>query len=279
MSTYAIGDIQGCQHELLALLEHINFDRARDTLWFTGDLVNRGPDSLETLRFVMGLGDSAVTVLGNHDLHLLAIANGQQQYMHREDTIEEILEAEDRDELLDWLRLQPLAHADEDRGFIMVHAGLAPQWSTRQALDLAHEVEEVLACDNYREFFSHMYGNVPDTWSEEIDGWERLRVITNYLTRLRYCDKNGRMDFGEKRSPGTQPGGLMPWFEIPNRSNIDTGIIFGHWAALRKYSVDSETYNVFALDTGCLWGGDLTALRLEDMQYFSVPGYRKKSPQ
>ena len=138
MSTYAIGDIQGCQHELLALLEHINFDRTRDTLWFTGDLVNRGPDSLETLRFVMGLGDSAVTVLGNHDLHLLAIANGQQQYMHREDTIEEILEAEDRDELLDWLRLQPLAHADEDRGFIIVHAGLAPQWSTRQALDLAH---------------------------------------------------------------------------------------------------------------------------------------------
>ena len=275
MSTYAIGDIQGCQSELLALLQHINFDQDLDTLWFTGDLVNRGPNSLETLRYVRQLGSSAVTVLGNHDLHLLAIAHGQEQYMHKDDTIEDILRATDRDELLNWLRMQPLMHIDKNTGFAMVHAGLAPQWSVQQAGQLASEVEEVLRSESFQQFFSHMYGNNPDNWTDQLQGWERLRVITNYLTRLRYCDTSGRMNFSEKHSPGDQAEDLLPWFEVPGRKSMDTTILFGHWAALRKYDLDSDAFNIHALDTGCLWGGDLTALRLEDMKYFSVPGLQR----
>lgn len=271
MSTYAIGDVQGCQQELLLLLEEINFDADHDTLWFTGDLVNRGPNSLETLRFVKSLGDRAVTVLGNHDLHLLAIANGQQQYMHKGDTLEEILAADDRGELLSWLRKLPLLHHDEKLGFVMVHAGLPPQWTIEQAKMLAREVEDVLDSNSYVEYFSNMYGNEPDNWTDSLSGWERLRVITNYFTRLRYCDKDGRMDFREKRMPGTQTAPFIPWFETENRLNSEQGILFGHWAALRNYPVDSKKFNVYSLDTGCLWGGTLTALRLEDMRYFSVP--------
>ena len=271
MSTYAIGDIQGCQQELLELLDRINFDPSADRLWFTGDLVNRGPASLETLRFVKQLGDRAVTVLGNHDLHLLAIANGQEQYMHGGDTLGEILAAEDRSELLDWLRQLPLLHQDGSLGFTMVHAGLAPQWTIKEAAGLASEVEAVLRSNHYLEYFAHMYGNKPDNWSGKLAGWERLRVITNYLTRLRYCDEQGRMDFQEKRGPGTQPPSLKPWFEIENRESRRERVIFGHWAALRAYEVDTEKYRVFALDTGCLWGGTLTALRLEDLEYFRVP--------
>ncbi|MBT7952182.1 MAG: symmetrical bis(5'-nucleosyl)-tetraphosphatase [Gammaproteobacteria bacterium] len=276
MSTYAIGDIQGCQQELVSLLDEINFNENKDRLWFTGDLVNRGPNSLETLRFIKKLGDSAITVLGNHDLHLLAIANGQSSYMHKGDTLKEILQATDKDELLGWLLQRPLFHQDKSSGFIMVHAGLAPQWTIAQASALASEVESVLRGDNYTEFFAHMYGNTPDTWSEKLQGWERLRVITNYFTRLRYCEPDGKMNFSEKNTPGKQAAQYQPWFEIENRRSANIKLVFGHWAALRNYKIDYLTYNVYPLDTGCLWGGDLTALRLEDEKWFSVPSLQEK---
>jgi len=276
MSTYAIGDIQGCQQELLSLLDEVNFDEEKDRLWFTGDLVNRGPNSLETLRFVKNLGDRAITVLGNHDLHLLAIANGQASYMHKGDTLKEILEASDKDELLTWLRQCPLLHEDENTGFIMVHAGLAPQWTISQAKTFALEVELVLRGNNYTEFFAHMYGNEPDTWSDNLQGWERLRVITNYLTRLRYCELEGKMDFSEKNTPGKQAPHHHPWFEINTRASADHKIIFGHWAALRNYAGNYAAHKVYPLDTGCLWGGKLTALRLEDEKWFSVPSIQEK---
>jgi bis(5'-nucleosyl)-tetraphosphatase (symmetrical) len=276
MSTYAIGDIQGCHLELLSLLDEINFNANKDRLWFTGDLVNRGPNSLETLRFVKQLEDRAITVLGNHDLHLLAIANGQPQYMHKKDTLEDILAAEDREELLTWLRQLPLLHQDKELGFTLIHAGLPPQWTLEQASAYALEVEKVLAGDNYLEYFANMYGNTPDIWSEDLKGWDRLRVITNYFTRLRYCDLSGRMEFKEKTSPGNQPTPYLPWFEIKNRFSRDQKLLFGHWAALRNYEIDYKLHNVYPLDTGCLWGGELTALRLEDEKWFSVPSKQEK---
>ncbi len=276
MSTYAIGDIQGCQQELLSLLHEINFDESRDRLWFTGDLVNRGPESLQTLRFVKQLGDSAITVLGNHDLHLLAIANGQTQYMHKGDTVKAILKAKDRKKLLKWLRKLPLLHQDQQLGFVLVHAGLPPQWTVAQASAYALEVEAVLAGDDYADYFANMYGNTPDTWSEKLTGWDRLRVITNYFTRLRFCDVEGRMEFREKTIPGNQPAPFQPWFVLDNRLSKDHKLLFGHWAALRNYNIDYRKLNVYPLDTGCLWGGELTALRLEDEKWFSVPSLQKK---
>ncbi len=276
MSTYAIGDVQGCQHELLSLLEEIRFDTLRDKLWFAGDLVNRGPASLETLRFVKQLGDSAIAVLGNHDLHLLAIANGQTQFAHKSDTLNDILMADDRDELLCWLRQLPLMHRDKRLGFILTHAGLPPQWTIKQAGEYAKEVETILSGDNYAAYFANMYGSTPDHWTGELQGWDRLRVITNYFTRLRYCDKYGKMEFKEKRSPGKQNAPYQPWFEIKNRVSRDHKLLFGHWAALRDYPVDFSKYNVFPLDTGCLWGGELSALRLEDEKWFRVPSMQRK---
>jgi bis(5'-nucleosyl)-tetraphosphatase (symmetrical) len=276
MSTYVIGDIQGCHQELISLLEKINFNEAEDRLWFTGDLVNRGPDSLATLRFVRQLGDKAICVLGNHDLHLLAIANGQSQYMHAGDTLEEILAAEDREELLVWLRGLPLIHQDKNLGFVMVHAGLAPQWTVQQASALALEVEAALTGDDYLQYFANMYGNKPDNWSDELQGWDRLRVITNYFTRLRYCEENGKMEFTEKSTPGEQKSIYLPWFEIKNRLNKSHKLIFGHWAALRNYKINYKKFNVYPLDSGCLWGGKLTALRLQDEKWFSVPSKQKK---
>lgn len=271
MSTYAIGDIQGCHGEFLSLLDMINFDENRDRLWLCGDLVNRGPQSLNTLRFVKALGDAALCVLGNHDLHLLAIAHGQEKYKHKDDTIDDILCAEDREELLSWLRRCPLIHSDSELGYTMVHAGLAPTWSVQQACELALEVESVIGGEAYYEFFAHMYGNQPDKWSEELRDWDRIRVITNYLTRLRFCEENGRMDFSIKKSPGNQPDNFFPWFELAERRSKDNKILFGHWAALRNYKIDYQNYNVYPLDTGCLWGGSLSAFRLEDETWFAVP--------
>ncbi len=276
MSSYAIGDIQGCYNELVALLDKINFDERRDRLWFTGDIVNRGPASLEALRFVKSLGNAAVSVLGNHDLHLLAIANGQQKYLQKSDTIDDILAAHDREELLKWLRHLPLMHEDEELGYVMVHAGLAPDWSIEEARIYASEVEEKLRGNDYVNYFAHMYGNKPALWSSSLTGWDRLRVITNYFTRLRFCDKNGEMDFAEKNSPGHQSPPFIPWFEVANRASAGEKIVFGHWAALRNYQIDYSAYNVFPLDTGCLWGARLSALRLEDEQWFSVPSEQKK---
>ncbi|NKB38150.1 MAG: symmetrical bis(5'-nucleosyl)-tetraphosphatase [Gammaproteobacteria bacterium] len=276
MSNYAIGDIQGCYSELLSLLDEINFDDAKDRLWFTGDIVNRGPASLQSLRFVKSLSDRAVVVLGNHELHLLAIANGQEKYLHKSDTIDDILGAHDRNELLNWLRYLPLMHEDTELGFVMVHAGLAPDWSVEEAQSYANEVEEKLRGKDYLKYFAHMYGNTPAKWSEALVGWDRLRTITNYFTRLRFCDEKGKMDFDEKNSPGHQAAPYLPWFEIARRASAEKKIIFGHWAALRNYHTDYKAHNVFPLDTGCLWGGRLSALRLEDEQWFSVPSEQKK---
>jgi bis(5'-nucleosyl)-tetraphosphatase (symmetrical) len=259
MAVYAIGDIQGCYDELLELLANLRFDREHDRLWFVGDLVNRGPKSLETLRFVQGLGQNAITVLGNHDLHLLAAAYGIRPDSIDGDTLEPILAAPDRDALIDWLRHQPLLHYDGELGYLMVHAGLPPQWDLKLAQRCAGEVETVLRGDRLESFLSRMYGNKPKQWSTELDGWDRLRFIINCFTRMRYCDRNGRLDLKSSGPPGSQPEGYYPWFEIPARASGDINIIFGHWSTLRP----SDTPGVYPIDQGCLWGGQLTALRID----------------
>ena len=259
MATYAIGDIQGCFDQLLTLLEKIEFNQHSDQLWFTGDLVNRGSQSLETLRFVKNLGDKAITVLGNHDLHLLAVSEGHTKYHRAKDTLTQILEAPDRKELLDWLRHRPLLHHDKTTGFTLVHAGLPPQWSLAKAQFCAQEVEAVLQSDAYPAYLEKMYGNEPDTWSDTLTGWDRLRFITNCFSRLRFCDDRGTLLLDEKGGPGTQPQGFLPWFDVPDRANVDMKIIFGHWSTLEH----CEAKNVFPIDTGCLWGGKLSALRID----------------
>lgn len=266
MATYAIGDIQGCFEPLQELLQKIDFNSKQDTLWFTGDLVNRGPHSLETLRFVKALGKAAITVLGNHDLHLLAVSEGHQKFQHDSDTLRPLLQAEDRDELLHWLRQQPLLHHDADVNMSMVHAGLPPQWDLSQAQAAAVEVETVLRSQDYLDFFNHMYGNLPEIWDENLQGHARLRFIVNCFTRLRFCTEQGKLSLSAKGEPGTQPKGLIPWFQVPNRLSRDNTILFGHWSTLGLHRED----NVVALDTGCLWGGELTALRLEDRKVFSL---------
>jgi bis(5'-nucleosyl)-tetraphosphatase (symmetrical) len=271
MATYAIGDVQGCYRELANLLEVIEFDRERDHLWFTGDLVNRGPQSLEVLHFVKGLGDKAVTVLGNHDLHLLAVAFGRHERLRRQDTLSAILAAPDREELLHWLRHCPCFFYDAETGFALVHAGLPPQWDLSKARACAGEVEDVLRDGDYTGYFDHMYGDTPVRWSEDLRGWERLRFITNCLTRLRFCDSDGRVTLKEKGPSGSQPVGFMPWFEVPGRQSRGLKIVFGHWAALQLAPSDMDQRGVFHVDTGCYWGGSLTAMRLSDRRFFSVP--------
>lgn len=265
MAIYAIGDVQGCFAELQSLLQQIGFDPAADQLWFTGDLVNRGPDSLTTLRFIKSLGPAAVAVLGNHDLHLLAVAYGVSRTKHK-DTFHDVLAASDRDELLDWLRRLPLCY-HEDR-FTMIHAGLPPQWTVEEALQYAAEVHAVLVSDRCSEFFRRMYGDQPERWSDKLTGWDRLRFTVNCLTRMRYCDRRGTLNFKEKGPPGSQPKDLLPWFDVPGRRSQDSEIIFGHWSTL-GFRI---TQGCYALDTGCLWGGELTALRLDGlMRRISVP--------
>ena len=267
MATYAIGDIQGCFLSLQKLLEKIQFDPYSDTLWFVGDLVNRGPASLETLRFIKQLGARQRVVLGNHDLHLLAIAKGART-PNPEDTLSAILTAPDREELLDWLIQQPLMHHDASLGFTMVHAGLSSKWDLNTALALAEEVSLVLQSPLATSFLQHMYGNEPSAWDNQLQGWERLRCITNYFTRVRFCFEDGRLELNTKGKieSNTNPA-LMPWFEVPNRQSAGLNIVFGHWAALRGVT---SVANVFAVDTGCVWGYGLTALRLEDQQRFYV---------
>jgi len=273
MAIYAIGDIQGCFDELQALLAMCRFDPAADRLWFTGDLVNRGPDSLKVLRFVRGLGEGAITVLGNHDLHLLAVAEGLGK-LHKPDTLQAILDAPDRDELLHWLRRQPLLYHDADLNAVLVHAGLPPQWDVREACAYSVEVETVLRGDDYREFFTHMYGDKPRRWAKGLTGWDRLRFIVNCFTRLRFCRADGELCLKAKGEPGTQPAGCVPWFQAPGRRSTQTQIIFGHWSTLGLYRGD----NVLALDTGCLWGGLLTAARLDgdhELVSCDCSGYRQ----
>jgi bis(5'-nucleosyl)-tetraphosphatase (symmetrical) len=266
MSTYCIGDVQGCFDQLQQLLQKIQFDSARDRLWFTGDLVNRGPKSLDVLRFIKNLGDRAIVVLGNHDLHLLAVAYGHAT-QHKQDTLQEILLAPDKDKLCNWLRQQPLLHHDAVLGFTLVHAGLAPQWNLNAAQQHAHEVETVLRGNNYQDFFAHLYGNQPACWDEKLSGWDRLRIITNYFTRLRFCKPDGTLELQTKGESHTPPPEFLPWFKIPNRKNKDLKIIFGHWAALAGKTDES---NVHALDTGCVWGHCLTTLCLETGERFSI---------
>ncbi|HHB91717.1 MAG TPA: symmetrical bis(5'-nucleosyl)-tetraphosphatase [Thioploca sp.] len=265
MSTYAIGDIQGCYDDLQHLLELINFNLSQDTLWFTGDLVNRGQKSLEVLRFVKNLEERAVVVMGNHDLHLLAVAYGDSK-LKRKDTLANILDAPDREELLQWLRNRPFIYYDTDFKSVIVHAGLHPYWNLAQALQYANEVETAVQGDQYQQFFINMYGDKPNQWSEELQGWDRLRFISNCFTRLRYCNENGKLNLKKKDSPIFISNiGQQPWFIWPNNRNVQ--VIFGHWAALGYY----DNYNVYAIDSGCVWGGSLTALRIEDKKVFSLP--------
>ncbi len=263
MATYAIGDLQGCYGPLQRLLTKCSFSAADDQLWFVGDLVNRGPDSLAILRFVKSLGDQAVVVLGNHDLHLLTVASGFNK-AHRGDTLDEILNALDRDELLHWLRHRPMLH--RAAGYTMIHAGLLPSWSVDQAECLAHEVETALRSSDYLDFLRHMYGNQPIRWRDDLSGWERLRVITNGLTRLRICTEQGEMEFAHKGELETIPSGYMPWYDVPTRLSLGEPIICGHWSAL-GLKLESD---LLALDTGCLWGRCLSAVRLEDRDLFQV---------
>lgn len=263
MATYAVGDIQGCFASLQALLEKCSFSPEFDRLWLVGDLVNRGPRSLETLRFVKGLGDRAVTVLGNHDLSLLMAAEGFGK-RHRSDTIDDILAAPDRDELLHWLRHQCLMHVRGD--YAMVHAGLLPAWSVAEARALAGEVEQALQAENYREFLANMWGSEPGSWDSSLTGWPRLRVIVNAMTRMRFCSSAGEMDFKAKGELSQAPAGYLPWFEVPGRRSAATVLVTGHWSAL---GLRLEP-NLLALDSGCLWGGKLSALRLEDRALFQV---------
>ncbi len=261
MSIYAVGDVQGCYDPLRRLLDAIAFDPARDRLWFVGDLVNRGPQSLQILRFVKGLGERAVTVLGNHDLHLLVVAAGVRK-PHRGDTLDAILAAPDRDELLAWLRHQNMMHAAN--GYAMVHGGLLPQWTVAQALALGREVEDALRGEGYHDFLRHMYGNEPARWRDDLSGYDRLRVITNAMTRLRLCLADGTMEFSHKTGLDDMPPGYMPWYDVPDRASRDTALITGHWAALGLV----VRPDMLALDTGCVWGRRLTALRLEDRRIF-----------
>lgn len=264
MATYAIGDIQGCFDSLQQLLAKCAFDPARDRLWLVGDLVNRGPRSLETLRFVRSLGKAALTVLGNHDLYLLMVAEGGAKARGKDDTLQPILDAPDCAELLDWLRQQPLCHVEDD--YCMVHAGLLPQWSIKKARKLAREVEAALQGEQYREFIANMWGSQPDRWSDDLEGWPRLRAVVNAMTRMRFCSADGVMDFKVKGELARAPAGYMPWFEVPGRKSAKSVLVTGHWSALGFRLSD----NMLALDSGCLWGGHLTAVRLEDRQVFQV---------
>ncbi len=267
MATYAIGDVQGCYDELRRLLDAVGFDPSHDRLWFAGDMVNRGPKSLAVLRFVKGLGGAAVSVLGNHDLHLLALSQGNRKH-YRHGSLDEILTAPDHDELIDWIRHRPLLYRDPRLGFTLVHAGLPPQWDVATARMRAAEVETALRGADFSEFCHHMYGNEPAVWRDSHTGWDRLRYIVNCFSRLRYCDVDGRLAFKDKGPPGTQGPSLMPWFLVPERASRAERIVFGHWSTLGFHMQD----NVYAVDSGCLWGGHLTALRLDDgPQPFHLP--------
>jgi bis(5'-nucleosyl)-tetraphosphatase (symmetrical) len=264
MATFAIGDVQGCFEALRALLVAIAFDGRRDRLWFVGDLVNRGPASLETLRFVRDLGKRCITVLGNHDLHLLALAHGNAR-RREDDTLDDVLAAPDREELLGWLRGLPMIHAES--GHVLVHAGLLPQWDVAKARALAAEVEAALRGPGHREFLAQLYGSRPEYWDDGLQGIDRLRVIVNAMTRLRFCTPDGVMEFQSKGETVNAPPGYLPWFDVPGRKSAGDTVICGHWSALGLRTMP----NLLALDSGCVWGGRLTAIRLEDRRVYEVP--------
>jgi bis(5'-nucleosyl)-tetraphosphatase (symmetrical) len=273
MARWAIGDVQGCADELIALIARIRFRPDRDQLWFVGDLVNRGPASLKVLRLVRSLGGAARTVLGNHDLHLLAVALAGAK-LRKHDTIAEILRAPDCDSLLDWLLQRPLVHHESGHDDLMLHAGVVPQWSVAQTLELAAEVQDALRTDP-RALLSSMYGDEPDRWQRELAGPERLRFAINVLTRLRFCTPDGRIDLAQKGTPDSARAPWIPWFKAPRRASSNVRIVFGHWSALGYHCAD----HVLALDTGCVWGGALSAFDLdaEEATLISVPSQQPRS--
>lgn len=275
MSTYLIGDIHGCYDELQSLLQQVAFDPEQDTLWLTGDLVARGPASLDVLRFVRSLGDAVRMVLGNHDLHLLAVFAGISRNKPK-DRLTPLLEAEDADELINWLRRQPLLQVDSEKKLVMAHAGITPQWDLETAVSCAREVELVLASDTYPLFLDAMYGDMPNNWSIELSGLARLRFSSNALTRMRYCFPGGQLDMICKDMPDAAPSPLKPWFNIPGPVTRDNTIVFGHWASLEGKGTPE---GILALDTGCCWGGALTMLRWEDRAWFTQPSRWKQQPQ
>lgn len=263
MATYAIGDIQGCFEPLQCLLQTLRFNPAQDTLWLAGDVINRGPDNLSTLRYLYSIRDSVVMVLGNHDLHLLAVYQGLRK-QSKSDTLNDILQAPDAPELLHWLRGQPLMHYSESLGYSMVHAGIPPMWTLTQALAYAREVETCLRGPDCTAFLAGMYGNQPLQWHESLQGIERLRLITNYFTRMRFCTAEGELELATKESAAGAPLGYSPWFSVASRKTRNDRVLFGHWAALEG---KTQVANAIALDTGCVWGGYLTALCLETGVY------------
>jgi bis(5'-nucleosyl)-tetraphosphatase (symmetrical) len=259
VAVYAIGDVQGCAAELDALLAKLDFVARRDRLWFVGDLVNRGPDSLSVLRRVEAMGDAAIVVLGNHDLHLLAVARGDARLKSADRGLQAVLDARDCDRLLDWLQSRPMLHHDPELGVTMVHAGLPPQWDLPTAIACARELESALADQREGEFYRRMYGDEPDLWRDDLKGHARLRFVVNCLTRLRVCNPDGSIALGFKGTLAELPGGLIPWFRVPGRRTTGERIVCGHWSAL-GYLDDN---GVASIDTGCVWGGALTALRLD----------------
>jgi bis(5'-nucleosyl)-tetraphosphatase (symmetrical) len=276
MAIWAIGDLQGCYGPTQRLLEKIRFDPAHDTLWFCGDLVNRGGESLETLRLVHSLREHCVVVLGNHDLSLLAISERHPDDQRKVNAdLQRVLFAEDRDTLIPWLRQRPLLHSDRERGWMMLHAGLAPKWTTAYAEKHAREVERRLQNEGYRKLLKNMYGDYP-AWSPALRGIERERSIINIFTRMRYCSPRGKIAFDEKGAPGTQAPGLYPWYEVPGHAVRDLKIVCGHWSTLGLFI----GHGVHAIDTGAVWGGKLTALQIdsEDLRIVQVPGRDVPNP-
>jgi bis(5'-nucleosyl)-tetraphosphatase (symmetrical) len=277
MATWAIGDIQGCHDELARLIDKLRFDPANDKLWFCGDLVNRGGQSLAVLRRVKSIGDRAIVALGNHDLSLLAIAERKREEQGRVNAeLREVLFAPDRDELIGWLRQQNLLHVDRDLGFLLVHAGLFPRWTVEQAEELAREIEDKLRGEGYRRLLKQMFGNKPDLWTPKLRGIDRWRAGINVFTRMRYVDVRGRIAFSDKGVPGTQRPGLYPWYEVPGQVKRDIRIVCGHWSTLGRFA----GLGIHAIDTGCVWGGALTALRLdgEEPEFVSIKSDRKPTP-
>ena len=270
MAVYAIGDLQGCYDPFMHLLDEIDFDPNKDKLWLVGDLVNRGPKALKTLRFVKSLGDSVISVLGNHDLHLLALAAGKVRSRGRFRTLQKILNAKDRDELVDWLRHRPLAHYSRKLDTLLVHAGTHPEWNAKKTLERAREVEAELQGDDYRTLLGQMYGNTPRAWSGKLKGYDRLRFIINCLTRMRVITPKGRLNFAHSGPPYRARKGLVPWYEIEGAAWLGTRVVFGHWSALGLLALP----DVVCLDTGCIWGRQLTAARLDKktLRIYQVPG-------
>ncbi|VAX09269.1 Bis(5'-nucleosyl)-tetraphosphatase, symmetrical [hydrothermal vent metagenome] len=275
MAIYAIGDLQGCYNDFRRLLDKCQFNPDADTLWLAGDLVNRGPNSLETLRHVVSLGDSVISVLGNHDLHMLAIDAGMKST--RDPDLIKILDAPDRPQLMHWLRQRPMIHHDPVTMYTLVHAGIYPPWNLAQAQAHAAELHAILRSENYPDFFEHMYGDQPDCWSEDLQGWDRLRFICNSFSRMRFCSQKGQLYLPAKGPPGTQAEGYHPWFSINSRKTRNQKIIFGHWSTLGTL----RQHNTIALDTACIWGGKLTALQVdsdpENPRYISIncPAHRE----